>query len=102
MRLTVGKLGGGVAMTSEIQSVGFTNRKAGLWTGVLVIGVLALSLLAGTVWGQVTASIPGTVKDVSGAVLPETAVTVKHLETGLTRTAQTDSSGGYSVPSLPV
>src|SRR5437899_5012390 len=84
-------------MASGIQSAGFTNRKARLWASFL-----ALSLLAGTSWGQVTASITGTVKDVSGAVLPGAAVTVKHLETGLMRTAEADTSGNFSVPSLPI
>jgi len=49
-----------------------------------------------------TASIAGTVRDASGAVLPGAAVTVKHLETGLTRSAVTDSNGSFNVPSLPV
>ena len=48
------------------------------------------------------ASITGTVKDMSGAVLQGAAVTVKHLETGLTRAAEADASGNYNVPSLPV
>jgi hypothetical protein len=65
-------------------------------------GVLALSLLAATVWGQVTASITGTVRDTSGAIMPGAAVTVKHTESGLVRTAETDSNGNYTVPSLPV
>ena len=38
----------------------------------------------------------------SGAVLEGAAVTVKHLETGLTRAAQADANGNYSIPSLPV
>src|SRR5438128_1890011 len=67
---------------------------------------LALLLLvfhfSGTGWGQVTASITGVVRDVSGAVVPGAAVTVQHVETGTTRTAQTDENGNYSVPSLPV
>src|SRR5438128_7984523 len=67
---------------------------------------LALLLLvfhfSGTGWGQVTASITGVVRDVSGAVVPGAAVTVRHVETGTTRTAQTDENGNYSVPSLPV
>jgi hypothetical protein len=49
-----------------------------------------------------TASIAGTVRDASGAVLPGAAVTVKHLETGLTRAGVTDSNGSFNVPSLPV
>jgi hypothetical protein len=65
-------------------------------------GVLALSLLAATGWGQVTASITGTVRDASGAIMPGAAVTVKHTESGLVRTAETDSNGNYTVPTLPV
>src|SRR6516225_9745153 len=49
-----------------------------------------------------TASIAGTVRDASGAVLPGAAVTVKHLETGLTRNGVTDANGSFNVPSLPV
>lgn len=49
-----------------------------------------------------TATIVGEVKDASGAVLDGAAVTVKHLETGLSRAAVTDSNGNYRVPSLPV
>ncbi|MBI2816075.1 MAG: TonB-dependent receptor [Acidobacteria bacterium] len=68
-----------------------------------VLGILfVFSLLAGTVWAQVTASITGTVKDASGAVVPEATVTIKNLESGLTRTAETDDRGSYSVPALPV
>ena len=64
--------------------------------------IVALFLFAETAWGQVTASITGTVKDVTGAVVPGATVTVKHIESGLVRTAETDANGGYSVPSLPV
>jgi carboxypeptidase family protein len=49
-----------------------------------------------------TATILGTVKDVSGAVLQGAMVTVRHLDTGLTRTDEADSSGNFSIPSLPV
>src|SRR2546422_9064381 len=72
--------------------------------GSRIAGLLALIALGtGLVFAQgSTASITGTVKDASGAVLPATLVTVKHLETGLTRTAEADSSGSFSLPSLPV
>jgi carboxypeptidase family protein len=49
-----------------------------------------------------TATIIGTVQDVSGAALPGVEITVKHMETGLTRKAQADARGNYSVPALPV
>src|SRR5712691_1491408 len=64
-----------------------------------IIGLVALG--NGLVFAQ-SAALTGTVKDTSGAVLPGAAITVKNLETGLTRTAQADSSGSFSVPSLPV
>jgi carboxypeptidase family protein len=89
-------------MASRKESNKFTNGKARLWAAVLVTGILALSPLAGTVWGQVTASIIGTVRDASGAVTPGATVTVKHTESGLIRTAEADSNGNYTVPSLPV
>src|SRR5437660_4520672 len=48
------------------------------------------------------ASITGTVKDTSGAAVPGAMVTVKHLETGLTRAVEVDAAGSYSIASLPV
>jgi hypothetical protein len=54
-------------------------------------------------WGQVVgAYITGTVKDASGAGLPEAVVTIKNLETGAERKLVTDDSGRYSAPSIPV
>src|SRR5712692_8251479 len=70
----------------------------------LVAGIIGLIVLGNCpVFAQgFTAAIIGTVKDTSGAVLPGAAITVKHLETGLTRPAQADDNGSYSIPSLPV
>jgi len=70
----------------------------------LVVGIIGLIVLGNVlVFAQgFTGAITGTVKDVSGAALVGAAVTVKHLETGLTRSAEADNSGNYSVPSLPV
>src|SRR5712692_1654691 len=67
-------------------------------------GFIALIALGtGLVFAQgSTATIIGTVRDASGAVLPAATITVKHLETGLTRTDEADSTGNYSIPSLPV
>ncbi len=62
--------------------------------------MLALSALpAGA---QVTAAISGSVEDASGAAVPDATVTVRSLETGASRTVKTDSSGGYTVVSLPL
>src|SRR6266852_7408805 len=67
-----------------------------------VAGIIGLVTLGTCPVFAQSAALAGTVKDTSGAVLPGAAITVKNLETGLTRTAQADSSGSFSVQSLPV
>ncbi|MBI4482472.1 MAG: TonB-dependent receptor [Acidobacteria bacterium] len=49
-----------------------------------------------------TATISGTVRDETGAVLPGVSVTVKNLDTGLARTLTTDEQGRYRAPQLTV
>ena len=63
---------------------------------VLCVGVW----LTGDLFGQTVATILGTVKDDTGAVLPGASITVKSLETGSVRTALTDETGTYRVPQL--
>jgi outer membrane receptor protein involved in Fe transport len=46
-------------------------------------------------------SILGTVRDSSGAVIPGADVTIKNLETGLTKTAVTDQDGYFEILALP-
>jgi Carboxypeptidase regulatory-like domain len=46
-------------------------------------------------------SISGTVKDAQGGVVPGVTVTVTNLDTQLTRTTVTDSSGYFTIPNLP-
>ena len=60
--------------------------------------VLALSTQLG--WSQTTATISGTVRDTSGAVIPGTSVTVRNVDTGTTRTAMTDAQGRFQFPNL--
>ena len=67
------------------------------------IGVVWLIILSSaTVSAQTLATISGTVKDESGAVLPGVSVEVKNVETGLTRTLVTDDQGRYAAPNLPL
>src|SRR5437016_11517996 len=49
-----------------------------------------------------TATILGVVRDASGALIPGVSITVKHIESGLTRTVVSSERGGYNVPLLPV
>jgi outer membrane receptor protein involved in Fe transport len=47
-------------------------------------------------------TILGTVTDSSGAAVPGANVTVKNMETGLTRVVSTSDDGSYSAPELPI
>src|SRR5713226_8663755 len=66
-----------------------------LCVSVLTTGRLAMSQLP-------TATILGVLKDSSGAVVPDVAITAKSLETGLTRTAASAADGSYRLSALPV
>src|SRR5437016_998221 len=66
------------------------------------IGALT-ALATSLVFAQgATATMSGVVHDSTGGVIPGVTVTIKHTETGLTRTVQTAEDGGYRMPSLPV
>jgi hypothetical protein len=55
-----------------------------------------------TASAQITAAtVSGIVRDDTGAALPGVDITVKNLETGLTRTAATGHDGTYNIPGLP-
>src|SRR5437667_12342082 len=81
------------------------NRKERGFTELATtLGVFgAIVLAGGLVFGQnFSAAISGFVRDSTGAVIPGTTVTAKHIETGQTRTAQTSEEGSYTMPALPV
>jgi hypothetical protein len=71
-----------------------------------IIGCCLLALLL-VFGGNATAqtfrgTILGTVTDSSGGVVPGATVTIKNVDTGLTRTVTTSDDGSYSVPELPI
>ena len=69
----------------------------------LPVLLIALILSACPVYAQVTtATIAGVAQDASGAVIPGVSVTVKNLDTGITRTVTTDEGGRYTVPDLTI
>jgi Carboxypeptidase regulatory-like domain/TonB dependent receptor len=47
-------------------------------------------------------TILGTITDSSGAAIAGATVTIKNLDTGLTRTVSTSADGSYAVPELPI
>jgi hypothetical protein len=66
--------------------------------------LLALSFLfaASILEAQVnTATLSGTVKDATGAAVPNSSVTAKNRATGLTRSVTTDGTGNYVISNLP-
>ena len=71
---------------------------------VRVLLLIGLTTLAnGLMFAQgFSAAITGTVQDTSGAAVSGAMVTVKHLETGLTRTVEADAAGNYRITPLPV
>src|SRR5467141_3995205 len=68
----------------------------------LAFVVLVFSpLLLVTAHAQVAgATLSGTVSDQSGGVLPQAAIAIKNIATGITRTSTTSTAGFYSIPNL--
>ena len=64
------------------------------------------SILVGTscLWSQATqaSQIAGTVQDASGAAIPQTAVTVTNIDTGVARSVLSGADGAYLVTNLAV
>jgi hypothetical protein len=73
-------------------------------TAVCFLAFFALvfsPLLLVTAHAQVAgATLSGTVTDPSGGVLPQAAISIKNIATGITRATTTSAAGFYSVPNL--
>jgi predicted porin len=52
-------------------------------------------------WAQTGASLYGVVTNQTGAALPDVAVTIKNVDTGITRTIVTDGGGHFQASGLP-
>src|SRR5580704_10768980 len=71
---------------------------------VLCGNLLLMAVVPGgtrNVEAQVAASLTGEILDTSGARITAATVTVRNLETGAVRIAQTDEAGLYTVLALP-
>src|SRR6202165_4579706 len=64
---------------------------------ILIIGILGSAQAYAQVAG---ASITGTVKDSSGAIIPNAQVSITDVATGVVRNVSTDAAGLYSAPNL--
>ncbi len=82
----------------------FSRTRTGLHALVKLGGVVVGLIVLGSclVFAQGSAVISGIVRDATGAVLPGVTVTIKHTESGLTRTVDSTENGSYRMPSLPV
>lgn len=78
------------------------SKRMSAYPGHLIALVLVFLLGAAVVWGSVTGSISGTVRDSSGAVIPGASVVALNTETGIESSTRTDARGFYSLPALPV
>src|SRR5262252_7002479 len=64
--------------------------------------VVLLALAGGIAYSQaVNATLLGTVTDVSGAIVPNAKVLVTEVNTGVTRSGQSNESGNYTFPDMP-
>jgi hypothetical protein len=66
-----------------------------------VLLLLLFSLFTGLAVGQTAGTISGVVQDATGAVIPGVSVTVRNVDTGITRMLITDEQGRYRGPNLP-
>src|SRR5690349_15475795 len=48
------------------------------------------------------ATLTGTITDSTGAIVPNAVVSILSGETGLKRSTQTNDTGGYTFPQLPI
>src|ERR1700682_1845952 len=66
----------------------------------LVAAVFSPSVLVSLHAQVVGATLSGTVTDQSGAVIPNTQISIKNVATGLARVVATDPAGFYTAPNL--
>jgi len=64
--------------------------------------ITALLSLAQPLRADVTGAVLGIVTDPTGAAVPGATVTLRNADTGLSRTATTDATGGYEFLAVPV
>lgn len=83
------------------------SRRHGSYAALPATGLVSLVFVLTAFFPPVVAqtsraTILGTVKDETGAVLPGVTITARHVRTDFVRTAITSNSGDYVVPELPV
>ena len=68
---------------------------------LVLVAFNVLLCMPGRIYPQVAGgTISGTVTDASGAVIPNTQISIKNVATGLTRAVTADTAGFYTGPNL--
>jgi predicted porin len=80
---------------------GYVPTAASPTLAQLFLLLLWLVMGAFPAWAQTGASVSGLVTNQTGAVLPDVAVTIKNVQTGVIRTISTDGAGHFQVSGLP-
>jgi hypothetical protein len=72
------------------------------WLAFQLVAFLAVSIFLGyPMYGQVVgATLSGTVKDPSGAIVPQAQVLIKNVATGINTAVTSNSDGFYAAPNL--
>ena len=78
--------------------------KRSWWTigRFLPIALLVNVLTCGTAWAQAVSQISGSVRDQTGAVVPDVEITAIQTDTGVRRTAVTNGAGEFVIPNLQI
>ena len=80
-----------------------SHRRKSIFLRYLSLTVALILLARGGAFSQViTATVMGTVRDASGAVVQGADVTATNIATGLVRTVQSGQDGSYTIPLLPI
>src|SRR5437867_5550416 len=85
-----------------LRGVGIRLRSFERFATAIVVLIALPTCLIFAQTSAATATILGVVKDTTGALIPGAMVTVKHTETGYTRTAISSETGDYNVALLQV
>ncbi|HEY9138971.1 MAG TPA: TonB-dependent receptor, partial [Terriglobus sp.] len=69
---------------------------------LIPLSAIAATLIVGAHAQTITGSIRGTVKDSSGALVPDSRVTARNVNTGVEVSTKSDATGTYVIQSLPI
>ncbi len=79
----------------------FRRVRARQWTFAALAAAQVLGLSGAIAFGQaITGTVVGTVRDVSGAVVPNTRVLAKNTDTNVVFSAISGSDGNYTIPNV--